>query len=111
MLQLCARLALYNSPTFLICAAMFLYIGRAAETPILLSELVQVVGSESMRPTMAAIAEDFMTRHPLADITVRGGGSGDGVAALLHGMVDIAMTSRDVTPGERAYVGDKGLEL
>jgi len=79
--------------------------------PAPLSEPVQVVGSESMRPTIAAIAEDFMTRNPLADITVRGGGSGDGIAALLHGMVDIAMTSRDVTQRERAYVADKGLEL
>jgi phosphate transport system substrate-binding protein len=111
VLQACARWALYNLPTLLICAALFLYIGRPAGMPTLLSELVQVVGSESMRPTIAAIAEDFMTRNPLADITVRGGGSGDGIAALLHGMVDIAMTSRDVTPRERAYVGDKGLEL
>jgi phosphate transport system substrate-binding protein len=106
-----ARLALYNLPTLLVCGALFLYIGRAAEMPTLLSELVRVVGSESMRPTIAAIAEDFMTRNPLADITVRGGGSGDGIAALLHGMVDIAMTSRDVTPRERAYGGDMGLEL
>jgi phosphate transport system substrate-binding protein len=52
-----------------------------------------------------------MMRNSLADITVRGGGSGDGIAALLHGMVDIAMTSRDVTPQERAYAADQGLEL
>ena len=111
VLRVCARLALYNLPTLLICVALFLYIGRAEEMRTSLSELVQVVGSESMRPTIGAIAEDFMTRNPLADITVRGGGSGDGIAALLHGMVDIAMTSRDVTPRERAYVSDKGLEL
>src|SRR5215472_7958254 len=111
VLRVCARLTLYNLPTLLICVALFLYIGRAEETRTSLSELVQVVGSESMRPTIAAIAEDFMTRNPLADITVRGGGSGDGIAALLHGMVDIAMTSRDVMPRERAYVSDRGLEL
>ena len=111
VLRVGARLALYNLPTLLICVALFLYIGRAEEMRTSLSELVQVVGSESMRPTIGAIAEDFMTRNPLADITVRGGGSGDGIAALLHGMVDIAMTSRDVTPGERAYVSDRGLEL
>jgi phosphate transport system substrate-binding protein len=110
VLRVLVRLTLYNLPTFLICVALFLYVGRA-ETPPSLSGLVQVVGSESMRPTIAAIAEDFMMRNSLADITVRGGGSGDGIAALLHGMVDIAMTSRDVTPGERAYAGDKRLEL
>lgn len=111
MLWVCTRVALYNLPMLVICVALFLHFGHTAETPPSLSELVQVAGSESMRPTIAAIAEDFMMRNPLADITVKGGGSGDGIAALLHGMIDIAMTSREVTLRERAYVVDKGLEL
>jgi phosphate transport system substrate-binding protein len=111
LLKVLARLVLYNLPTLLIGIALFFYVGRAAETSPSLSELVQVVGSESMRPTITAIAADFMMRNPLADVTVRGGGSGDGLAALLHGMVDVGMTSREVTAGERAYAGDKGLDL
>ncbi len=43
---------------------------------------VQVAGSETMRAVMTACAEDFMTRHPQSDIVVKGGGSGDGIAAL-----------------------------
>ena len=34
---------------------------------------------------------------PQGDIIVKGGGSGDGISALLHGIVDISMTSRNLT--------------
>jgi phosphate transport system substrate-binding protein len=72
---------------------------------------VQVVGSESMRPSVTACAEDFMTRNPQADVIVRGGGSGDGVAALLHGITDIAMASRELTQWEREYARSTSIEL
>jgi phosphate transport system substrate-binding protein len=39
---------------------------------------LQIAGSESMRPAIAACAEDFMARSPQADVIVRGGGSGEG---------------------------------
>ena len=64
-----------------------------------------------MRPAVTACAEDFMTKNPQADVVVRGGGSGDGVAALLHGIVDIGMTSRELSQREREYAGSKGFEL
>src|SRR5262249_33181813 len=34
-----------------------------------------------------------------------------GIAALPHGIADIGMTSRDLTPQERAYAGDGHMEL
>src|SRR5262245_10404851 len=64
-----------------------------------------------MRPVVTACAEDFMTRTPQADVIVRGGGSGDGVAALLHGMIDIGMTSRELSQRERDYASSNGIEL
>jgi phosphate transport system substrate-binding protein len=106
-----APAALYGVPALLICVSVFLYAGRGAQTSPSFSGAVQVVGSESMRPIVTAIAEDFMTRNPLADVIVKGGGSGDGIAALLHGIADIGMTSRDLTPQERAYAGDRRMEL
>src|SRR5262249_37825461 len=67
-------------------AGAYLYFGASAENLGALVGSVQVVGSESMHPSVTACAEDFMTRNPQADVIVRGGGSGDGVAALLHGI-------------------------
>ena len=72
---------------------------------------VQVTGSESMRPVVAACAEEFMTKNPKADVIVKGGGSGDGVAAILHGIADIGMMSRDLSQRERDYAASKGIEL
>jgi phosphate transport system substrate-binding protein len=106
-----ARVALYAIPFVLACAGAYLYFNGAAGNSVPESGSVQVLGSESMRPAATACAEDFMTKNPRADIVVRGGGSGDGVAALLHGIVDIGMTSRELTQREREYAGAKGFEI
>lgn len=63
-----------------------------------------------MRPVVAACAEAFMSDHPEVDIIVTGGGSGDGIAALLHGIVDIGMTSRELSSRERDYALSNGIE-
>src|SRR5262245_5775647 len=105
------RLAFYAMPILLAVVAAILYFGGAAENAASSSGSVQVAGSESMRPVVTACAEDFMTRTPQADVIVRGGGSGDGVAALLHGMIDIGMASRELSQRERDYAGSKGFEL
>jgi phosphate transport system substrate-binding protein len=72
---------------------------------------VQVAGSESMRPVVTACAESFMAKNPKANVIVRGGGSGDGIAALLHGLIDVGMTSRDLSKRERDYALSKAIEI
>ena len=91
--------------------AALLYFDFGAENATAPSGSVQVAGSESMRPAVAACAEDFMVRNPRTDIIVRGGGSGDGIAALLHGLVDVGMTSRDLSQREREYAASKAIEF
>ena len=89
----------------------YLYFAQPRDDAASQSGSVQVLGSESMRPAVTACAEDFMTRNPDADVIVKGGGSGDGVAALLHGLVDIGMTSRELSQREREYAGGRGFEV
>jgi phosphate transport system substrate-binding protein len=95
----------------LISTAAYLYFAQPHDDAAYQSGSVQVLGSESMRPAVTACAEDFMTRNPEADIIVKGGGSGDGVAALLHGLVDIGMTSRELSERERDYAVGRGFEV
>jgi phosphate transport system substrate-binding protein len=92
-------------------AGAYLYFGAGGESSASPVGSIQVVGSESMHPSVTACAEDFMTRYPQADVIVRGGGSGDGVAALLHGITDIAMASRELTQREREYARSNSIEL
>jgi len=53
-----------------------------------------VQGSTTVLPIAQAVAEVFMQNNPQANISVRGGGSGNGIAALIEGTCDIADASR-----------------
>ena len=106
-----ARLGLYAAPIGLLLLATAHYFGERLEAGASQAGSVQVAGSETMRPVVTACAEDFMTRNPQADIIVRGGGSGDGIAALLHGIVDIGMASRELSARERDFAASQGIAL
>ena len=104
-------MAVYGMLVCLVGVAAFFYFRNSSGRTVASSGPVQIAGSESMRPVVTACAESFMTRNPKADIIIRGGGSGDGVAALLHGLVDVGMISRDLSKRERDYVSSKGMEI
>jgi len=53
-----------------------------------------IQGSTTVLPIAQRCAEEFMKEHPEANISVRGGGSGVGIAALIDGTIDIADASR-----------------
>ena len=105
------RSAFYTTPVLLVAVVGLLYLSSGTESSNLETGSVQVVGSETMRPVVTACAEEFMARNPQADIVVQGGGSGDGIAALLHGVVDLGMTSRDLSSRERDYAASQGIEI
>jgi phosphate transport system substrate-binding protein len=105
------RAALYAAPVVAVAIAGYFYFSSGAHGPAAHTGSVQVSGSETMRSVVTTCAEDFMTRNPQADIIVRGGGSGDGVAAVLHGLVDIGMVSRELSKRERDFAVSKGIEL
>lgn len=57
-------------------------------------------GSDTLVNLALAWAEKYHELHPEIEISVTGGGSGTGIAALINGTVDIANASRQITPGE-----------
>lgn len=106
-----ARLAFYAMAFGFAVLAGSQYFGNGSEKIASQSGSVQVAGSETMRPVLTSCAAEFMTRNPEADIIVKGGGSGDGVAALLQGLVDIGMVSRELSRRERDYAASRGTDL
>lgn len=64
------------------------------------SGVLELNGSTTVAPVGQVWAEVFMDENPDVDITVVGTGSGDGVAALINGTTDIAMSSRDIKEEE-----------
>jgi phosphate transport system substrate-binding protein len=59
-------------------------------------------GSDTMVNLALAWAEKYQSQHPETSISVTGGGSGTGIAALTNNTVDIANASRAMKPEEKA---------
>jgi phosphate transport system substrate-binding protein len=70
---------------------------------------IQNKGSDTMVNLALAWAERYQELHPDVRISVTGGGSGTGIAALLNGTVDIANASRRIKDEEKAAAQKNGL--
>lgn len=70
---------------------------------------VQIKGSDTMVNLAQAWAEAYIKDHPDANITVTGGGSGTGIAALINGDTNIATASRAMEPQEIEQAKAKGM--
>jgi phosphate transport system substrate-binding protein len=88
-----------------------IYVRRDADGTAMPTGSLQISGSETMRGLVAVCAEQFMSSNHQADVMVRGGSSGDGIAALLHGIVDLGMTSRGLSEKEKGFAAAKGIDL
>ncbi len=69
-----------------------------------------VKGSDTMVHLVSAWAEAFMASHPETEISVTGGGSGTGFAALLNNTTDICAASRDMMPKEKELAEQRGMQ-
>lgn len=68
-----------------------------------------MAGSTTVLPIAQVAAEKFMELHPRVNISVRGGGSGVGLAALIDQTADIANTSRPIKTKEIDACQKKGI--
>lgn len=67
-------------------------------------------GSDTMVNLALAWVEEYTRLHPEVRISVTGGGSGTGIAAMINGTVDIANASRSMKPEEIAAAQENGIE-
>jgi len=66
-------------------------------------ETIVIKGSTTVLPVAQAAAEAYMKLHPDINISISGGGSGNGIKALVDKSTDIATSSR--------FVKDKEIEM
>jgi phosphate transport system substrate-binding protein len=66
-------------------------------------------GSDTIVNLALAWAEEYQSLHPEIRISVTGGGSGTGIAALINGTVDIANASRKIKEEEFQNAVDNGI--
>ena len=87
--------------------AISLFVG----TSLLAAEekTLTLAGSTTVLPIAQRVAEEFMNLHPDVNISVRGGGSGVGIAALIDGVVDIANASHPMKDEELKLARERGV--
>ncbi|MCB0101555.1 MAG: phosphate ABC transporter substrate-binding protein [Anaerolineales bacterium] len=78
----------------------------ASDSP---AQYIENKGSDTIVNLALAWAEKYQTDNPEVRISVTGGGSGTGIAALINGTVDIANASRKIKDEEVAEAQSKGI--
>jgi len=69
---------------------------------------IVIKGSTTVLPMAQKTAEVYMKEHPDVKISISGGGSGNGMKALIDGSTDIAMSSRFIKGKEVELAVEKG---
>ncbi|MBN1106776.1 MAG: phosphate ABC transporter substrate-binding protein [Deltaproteobacteria bacterium] len=67
-----------------------------------------IKGSTTVLPIAQKVAEAYMKQNPDVKISIEGGGSGNGMKALVDGSTDIANSSRFIKDKEVAMAVEKG---
>lgn len=70
---------------------------------------IQIKGSDTMVNLAQAWVEDYMGKRPELAVAVTGGGSGTGIAALISGTTDIALSSREMKKKEIKMAQERGV--
>ncbi|MBN1833374.1 MAG: PstS family phosphate ABC transporter substrate-binding protein [Deltaproteobacteria bacterium] len=69
---------------------------------------IGIKGSTTVLPIAQKVAEAYMKEHPDVKITISGGGSGNGIKALIDGTTDIADSSRFIKDKEVKQAVENG---
>ena len=72
---------------------------------------LNIKGSTTIYPIIIRCVDIFKKDHSEARIAVAESGSGSGIAALLDGTADIAMSSRPLTEKQENIITEKGLGI
>ncbi len=81
---------------FILCCCIILFQSSSYAT-----ERIAIVGSTTVLPIISQAAKLYQQQHPDLVITVSGGGSGVGIAAVIQGTAQIGMASRHSTREEQ----------
>jgi phosphate transport system substrate-binding protein len=73
------------------------------------AETIVIKGSTTVLPIAQAALEAYMKANPGAKISLSGGGSGEGIKALIDQSTDIATSSREIKESEIALAKSKGV--
>ncbi len=82
----------------------------SGKTPIPQITTITNIGSDTLVNLALAWAEKYHELFPYIEVSVSGGGSGTGIAALINGTVEIANASREIKSEEIQQANDNGIK-
>lgn len=71
---------------------------------------IRIKGSDTEYAMVKELAAAYVTEHPEVEIIVEGGGSNEGINALLNNQTDICNSSREIKAGEMTVPGGKSIK-
>jgi len=77
-------------------------------TPLAFAGKLVIKGSTTVLPIAQKVAEAYMKENPGTSISISGGGSGNGIKAIIDGTTDIADSSRFIKDKEVKLAMEKG---
>ena len=80
-----------------------------AAKPAFPADGVVIKGSTTVLPIAQAAVDAYMKLHPGVQLSLSGGGSGDGIKALIDSSTDIANSSREIKKEEIELAKTKGV--
>jgi len=85
--------------------------GGSVQSPLVLDggRALTIKGSDTMVHLVSSWAEQYMKASPAAEVSVTGGGSGTGFAALINGTTNICAASRPIQAKELDQAKAKGI--
>jgi phosphate transport system substrate-binding protein len=78
-------------------------------TSVVFAESIVIKGSTTVLPIAQSTLEAFMKANPSINISLSGGGSGEGVKAMIDKTTDIANSSREIKDREVELAKSKGV--
>lgn len=101
-----------NRILFLLLICLTLFVSACAPAPGTngAGAYIENKGSDTIVNLALAWAEQYQSTHPEIRISVTGGGSGTGIAALINGTVGIANASRKISADELMQAEAKGIK-
>ncbi len=88
--------------------ALVIFLACGGEKAEKESHSIMIKGSDTMVHLVSSWAEAYMNKWANTEISVTGGGSGTGIAALINGTTDICAASRKMKPKEIELAEEKG---
>lgn len=76
---------------------------------VVANDSITIQGSTTVNPISQVTAEAYMDQNPDINISIRGGGSGTGIASLIDDAVELAQSSRFIRSSEVESAVDNGV--